>query len=98
LVGSIFHMTRKIVSEMTYNVSMGTLNPTIPYQCVVVLHRVYSLYEVVYKIHSHADGVVTCQLHLMWFLMFLLFVEAQHFTCNHCGFMLHTSRCQTCLS
>ena len=32
LVGSIFHMTRKIVSEMTYNVLMGTLNPTIPYQ------------------------------------------------------------------
>jgi len=31
LVGSIFHMIRKIVSEMTYNVSMGTLNPTIPY-------------------------------------------------------------------
>jgi len=30
LVGSIFHMTRKIVTEMTYNVSMGTLNPTIP--------------------------------------------------------------------
>jgi len=25
-------MTRKIVSEMTYNVSMGTLNPTIPYR------------------------------------------------------------------
>ena len=24
-------MTRKIVSEMTYNVSMETLNPTIPY-------------------------------------------------------------------
>ena len=24
-------MTRKIVSEMTYNVLMGTLNPTIPY-------------------------------------------------------------------
>jgi len=31
LVGSIFHMTRNIVSEMTYNVSMGTLNPTILY-------------------------------------------------------------------
>ena len=31
LVGSIFHMTHKIVSEMTYNVSMETLNPTIPY-------------------------------------------------------------------
>jgi len=26
------HLTRKIVSEMTYNVSSGTLNPTIPYQ------------------------------------------------------------------
>jgi len=25
------HLTRKIVSEMTYNVSSGTLNPTIPY-------------------------------------------------------------------
>jgi len=37
LVGSIFHMTRKIVSEMTYNVSMGTLNPTIPYHALVML-------------------------------------------------------------
>ena len=37
LVGSIFHMTRKIVSEMTYNVSMGTLNPTIPYRWFVSL-------------------------------------------------------------
>jgi len=33
-VSAIFHMTRKIVSEMTYNVSMGTLNPTIPYHTV----------------------------------------------------------------
>jgi len=37
LVGSIFHMTRKIVSEMTYNVSMGTLNPTIPYHLLSAL-------------------------------------------------------------
>ena len=38
LVGSIFHVTRKIVSEMTYNVSMGTLNPTIPTipRCIIV--------------------------------------------------------------
>jgi len=35
LVGSIFHMTRKIVSEMTYNVSMETLNPTIPYHTII---------------------------------------------------------------
>jgi len=26
------HVTRKIVSEMTYNVSSGTLNSTIPYR------------------------------------------------------------------
>jgi len=45
LVGSIFHMTRKIVSEMTYNVSMGTLNPTIPYQ--------YSELDSI--IHTHAS-------------------------------------------
>ena len=30
-VSALIYMTRKIVSEMTYNVSMGTLNPTIPY-------------------------------------------------------------------
>ena len=36
LVGSIFHMTRKIVSEMTYNVSMGTLNPTILYHLLIL--------------------------------------------------------------
>ena len=36
LVGSIFHMSRKIVSEMTYNVSMGTLNPTILYYYTVI--------------------------------------------------------------
>ena len=37
LVGSVFHMTRKIVSEMTYKVSMGTLNPTIPYHTIPVI-------------------------------------------------------------
>ena len=29
------HVTRKIVSEMTYNVSSGTLNSTIPYHTIV---------------------------------------------------------------
>ena len=28
------HLTCKIVSEMTYNVSSGTLNPAIPYACI----------------------------------------------------------------
>jgi len=31
------HVTRKTVSEMTYNVSSGTLNSTIPYQAHTVL-------------------------------------------------------------
>jgi len=30
------HLTRKIVSEMTYNVSSGTLNPTIPYHTLLI--------------------------------------------------------------
>jgi len=30
------HLTRKIVSEMTYNVSSGTLNPTIPYHIIII--------------------------------------------------------------
>ena len=37
------HVTRKIVSEMTYNVSSGTLNSTVPYlgmpACKIVLFR-----------------------------------------------------------
>ena len=54
LVGSIFHMTRKIVSEMTYNVSMGTLNPTIPYHTETYrdkqTHRHTDIASVMYKI------------------------------------------------
>jgi len=34
------HLTCKIVSEMTYNVSSGTLNPTIQYYRSVVLYMV----------------------------------------------------------
>ena len=34
------HLTRKTVSEMTYNVSSGTLNPTLPYHCEL-LHQPY---------------------------------------------------------
>jgi len=30
------HLTCKIVSEMTYNVSSGTLNPTIPYNTILL--------------------------------------------------------------
>jgi len=51
LVGSIFHMTRKIVSEMTYNVSMGTLNPTIPIP--LILRRVYATIEEVGWRHTN---------------------------------------------
>jgi len=31
------HLTRKIVSEITYNVSSGTLNPTLPYHTIRLL-------------------------------------------------------------
>jgi len=34
------HLTCKIVSEMTYNVSSGTLNSTIPYHCSAGLCKV----------------------------------------------------------
>jgi len=48
-------MTRKIVSEMTYNVSMGTLNPTIPYHtlgtCAQILNFLYDL-----QCHSTVTG------------------------------------------
>jgi len=50
LVGSIFHMTRKILSEMTYNVSMGTLNPTIPYH--TTYHRLSGV------VHTHVNIIV----------------------------------------
>ena len=30
----LWHVTRKIVSEMTYNVSSGTLNTTVPYHSI----------------------------------------------------------------
>jgi len=36
-------MTRKIVSEMTYNVSMGTLNPTIPYHTTLPVSALVGL-------------------------------------------------------
>ena len=31
------HLTCKIVSEMTYNVSSGTLNPTVPYHIIIII-------------------------------------------------------------
>ena len=35
------HLTRKIVHEMTYNVSNGTLNSTIPYHTILQVSRLY---------------------------------------------------------
>jgi len=37
-------VTRKTVSEMTYNVSSGTLNSTIPYHLVYVNSIVYTIH------------------------------------------------------
>jgi len=71
LVGSIFHMTRKIVTEMTYNVSMGTLNPTIPFvacsllTCVQVIsllglsHRQTPLFSIVFCVSKQVCSPVS---------------------------------------
>ena len=40
-------MTRKIVSEMTYNVSMETLNPTIPYHTQVFTSVITSMARII---------------------------------------------------
>jgi len=40
LLTSLGHVTRKSVSEMTYNVSSGTLNSTIPYYIIDQPERV----------------------------------------------------------
>jgi len=48
-------MTRKIVSEMTYNVSMGTLNPTIPYHTC----RIITLLSV--SRVTRCDSVLSCR-------------------------------------
>ena len=59
LVGSIFHMTRKIVSEMTYNVSMGTLNPTIPYHVngTYIVYTSYLLWYLIFSIFTTVTSV-----------------------------------------
>ena len=72
LVGSIFHMTRKIVSEMTYNVSMGTLNPTIPYhllilQCCSTVKLLVLVQNVLtYTLYYHVSDAVTYKLTNVW--------------------------------
>ena len=39
------HVTHQIVSKMTYNVSIGTLNPTIPYLSVYIQYLYCNLYS-----------------------------------------------------
>jgi len=47
------HLTRKIVSEMTYNVSNGTLNTNIPYHLVLTYSKlVYFGGQTVQQNHS----------------------------------------------
>ena len=38
------HLTHKIIPKMTYNVSSGTLNPTLPYQSRLVGGLTFSSY------------------------------------------------------
>ena len=45
------HMTCKIVSELTYNVSSGTLNPTIPYH--IYLASLSAVHSWLFRVHSY---------------------------------------------
>ena len=66
LVGSIFHMTRKIVSEMTYNVSMGTLNPTIPY------HTIFVLLSIILTLHDLVQSLEITMPTFMYYMYYYL--------------------------
>jgi len=55
------NLTRKIVSEMTYNVSSGTLNTTIPY-------RLSSVHLCIFNLHG-AIYIVIFWLHLSLYLL-----------------------------
>ena len=56
------HLTHKIVSEMTYNVSSGTLNTTIPYLVVNISCsgscHVVALYKLLYYYYYHQQLTV----------------------------------------
>jgi len=47
------HVTRKILSEMTYSVSSGTLNPTIPYHREDALYKWSRLLHIVHVQPAH---------------------------------------------
>jgi len=51
------HLTCKIVPEMTYNVSNGTLNPTIPYHTGVL--EVKGVHLLVYQQFGYAAPLLT---------------------------------------
>jgi len=58
------HLTRKIVPKMTYNVSSGTLNPTIPYHTIFV----HNLMCVLLCIHAEISMLI-CWLVDRWLVM-----------------------------
>ena len=64
------HLTCKIVSEMTYNVSSGTLNPTIPYD--------WLLYAQVRHSELHWWSGSTCaELQIVWSKLLIGLISRQ---------------------
>ena len=51
------HLTRKIVSEMTYNVSSGTLNTTIPYRVWCPTRHILGYFRAKHDFTPPVDGV-----------------------------------------
>ena len=59
-------LTRKIVSEMTYIVSSGTLNPTIPYHTKVLLKWRHWVRHVHVFVATWSRYLVVGSVHSMW--------------------------------
>ena len=78
-------LLRKIVSEMTYNVSMGTLNPTIPYYTLLLLSPYgprWMLWASLERGFSDLYIIMTCSQVLLSLYVLLMYdiVTEQHFT------------------
>jgi len=63
------HLTCKIVSEMTYNVSSGTLNPTIYYTVVLPRSKYLTDYDMIMHWHSHQ------LMHCSWVSSLLMLIK-----------------------
>ena len=68
------HLTCKIIFEMTYNVTSGTLNPTIPYHSLSALTQAHNRY---------AYHLVTCRYTLFKVRSEILCLDVSHCYCRY---------------